>query len=817
MRIVHVIDSVDPRHGGPPAVAVQLSAAQAAAGHEVVLVSHGHDQGGTRPLPVGFEWVPRVSEVTQVIVPRERGVATLTVPEGRRALESHVERADVLHLHGVWEPLLWNAAAVARSHGVPYVVRPAGMLDPWSLSQKKLKKRLALMLGFRQMLDRAAFVHALDRDERDLVALLGLKCPVEVVSNGVFLESLEGAPPAGSFRKRYPQLGTRPFVLFHSRLHPRKGLEQLAEAFQSISARMPELMLVVAGPDDGGAAGFTRRIERSKLQGRVVMAGPLFGGDKLAALTDAAVFCLPSRVDGFSPYVFDALAMGLPAVISEGCHFPEVAEEGAGRVVSLDPRQIGDTLLKILQTPGLRAAMSTKAREMIAAKFTWPRIGARCAELYASYKQPPSRRPAKGPAAAAVPETRELVSVPPSMTSSVSVEGTGRRLRILHVVRSLDPSAGGPPVVAVKLATSQAQLGHEAHVLGYRVPDAEDDVRALLNEVPDSRLLELHYLPEETPRERLLGTNAGRVSRTLLPRFDVVHLHGVWEALLVRVASEARRAGIPYVVTPHGMLDPWSLSQSATKKRAALFTSHGKMLDRAAFLHVLNDDERALLAPLRLRCPSEIIPNGVFESEVTDLPAPGTFRAEHPVLGDSPYVLFLSRLHFKKGLDHLADAFALLAPRLPNLRLVVAGPDGGAKADFEKRIAAANLGDRVHLVGPIYGRMKSAALVDAAAFCLPSRQEGFSMAITEALGTGIPCVVSHACHYPQVQTADAGYCTDLDPQQVADALFKVLSDPARSAQMGANGRELVLSQFTWKAIARQTTGLYEKYAAAHTV
>src|SRR5262249_20284038 len=154
-----------------------------------------------------------------------------------------------------------------------------------------------------------------------------------------------------------------------------------------------------------------------------------------------------------------------------------------------------------------------------------------------------------------------------------------------------------------------------------------------------------------------------------------------------------------------------------------------RMLNRARSLHLGNDDERRLTEPLGLHPKSFIIPNGIFLSEFDPLPSPGTFCEAHPELRGDPFILFLSRLHHKKGLDILADAFAIVAVKMPKVRLVVAGADDGAKHSFEQRIKALGLTRRVHLVGPLYGRQKLAALVDASSFCLPSRQEGFSIAI----------------------------------------------------------------------------------------
>jgi glycosyltransferase involved in cell wall biosynthesis len=289
---------------------------------------------------------------------------------------------------------------------------------------------------------------------------------------------------------------------------------------------------------------------------------------------------------------------------------------------------------------------------------------------------------------------------------------------------------------------------------------------------------------------------------------DILHLHGIWECIIRVGAIEARRQGKPYVVSPHGMLDPWSLSQRRWKKRVALAMGYRRMVNRAAFLHCLNQDETRLLAPLHLTCRTRTIPNGVFAQEFARLPSPGTFRRLHPELGEVPYVIFLARLHYKKGLDYLARAFETLAKQIQDLHLVVAGPDGGARSDFEAAIARAGLVARTHVLGPIYGPDKIAALVDATVFCLPSRQEGFSAAILEAMACGTPVVITENCHFPEVAGSSAGYVVPLETAAVADALLSVISDPGKANQMGKAGQDMVRTHYTWPTIARLFVDAY---------
>ena len=392
------------------------------------------------------------------------------------------------------------------------------------------------------------------------------------------------------------------------------------------------------------------------------------------------------------------------------------------------------------------------------------------------------------------------------------MDSDNRPLRILHVVESLDPAMGGPPVAALKLATAQARQGDDVHMLSYQVPGAEPNIAAFFAETPEVARVHQHYLPEPTASERLMADSVADAAPPLISGMDIVHLHGVWAPMLIRVAREARRLGVSYVVTPHGMLHPWALSQGWLKKRVGLWLNR-QMLDSALFMHALNGEEHAAIERLRLNAPTEIFANGIFPEEVRDLPPRGSFRARHPELGDAPYVLFLSRLHIKKGTDYLADAFSLLGRLRPHVRLVVVGPDGGAGEAMQRRLRECGLSRRTYFMGPLYGRAKSEAIVDAEVFCLPSRQEGLSIAVIEALSAGVPCVLTRTCNFPEVEEAGAGYVVDSDAASIALALQKVVDDRAGWPGMSEAGRRLVLERFTWPVIARQAGDAYRRHLA----
>ena len=230
---------------------------------------------------------------------------------------------------------------------------------------------------------------------------------------------------------------------------------------------------------------------------------------------------------------------------------------------------------------------------------------------------------------------------------------------------------------------------------------------------------------------------ARRDLRKLVSACDILHIHGLWEPVCKAAADVAREAGVPYVIAPHGMLDPWSLSQRRLKKQIALALGYRRMLNGAAFLHVLNADEARLVGPLKLRCPFEVIPNGVFVEEIDPLPDQGTFRKAHPELASGPYILFLSRLHYKKGLDYLIEAFAIVAAKLPDVRLIIAGPDDGEKANCMRDAKERGLLDRVFMPVLCMARKRSLLWSMRPCFAFPAVRKVSAWPSRKRLARGV--------------------------------------------------------------------------------
>ena len=202
-----------------------------------------------------------------------------------------------------------------------------------------------------------------------------------------------------------------------------------------------------------------------------------------------------------------------------------------------------------------------------------------------------------------------------------------------------------------------------------------------------------------------------------------------------------------------------------------------------------------------------MIPNGIGEHRVGNPDADS--RPFSDDLADKRVVLFLGRVHPKKGLDILADAFAIVAKTRDDARLVIAGPDeAGQSRKIASRLEKSGVLGQVIFTGMLTGIRKARALATADVFVLPSYSEGFSMAVLEAMATGLPVVISRQCYFPEVDQSNAGIVVETRADELAVALGRLLDDPGLRREMGQNGQEMIRHGYTWDSIASRMTEFY---------
>lgn len=380
-----------------------------------------------------------------------------------------------------------------------------------------------------------------------------------------------------------------------------------------------------------------------------------------------------------------------------------------------------------------------------------------------------------------------------------------RRLTIAHVVDRIDPSDGGPPTVVARVAAAQALAGHAVRIIARTPACDETTIHNAFGGVTGFDLVARRHL------RRPVAPSAVGAMAGALADVDFVHVHGLWRPLLMRAVTHCLRRDLPYCITPHGMLSQWSLSQRTLKKSLALALYWRRALRHASFVQYLNASEAEDAGAVERSAYQRIIPNGVDPAELS--PGPPLTDAPHLARG-RPYVLFLARLHHSKGPDVLCEAFARFCAVNEDWDLVIAGPDFGYAADVARRIDTLGLAGRVRLAGPVYGADKIALLRGARVLCQPSRHEGFSMTILEALACGVPAVISEQCHFPELAAAGAGAVTPLDPDRIAAALLRYATDEAARCAAGRAGARLVAERYTWSAIATDMIDAYRDAIAA---
>ena len=381
MRIVHLAPSLNPAQGGPPAAAMGMATAQARMGHGVSIVST-FEPGIEAMIEERYSSFPNFKDVPIRLVPHGSRLSRVRGTEAQRELREAFAGAEFVHLHSVWEPIVRSAARAAGALRLPFAITPHGMLTTWALGRKSMKKRIALALGYQRMLENAKFIHMIGQAELDATRAQGFRARLEMVPLGIRADEFEPLPPAGSFRNSHPRIKGRPYVVFLSRLHPGKGLDLLAKAFASIAPRHRDLMLVVIGPDYGAQHELERIIADAGLTERVVLTGPLYGREKVAALCDAQLFCMPSEHEACSVAILESLICGVPVVISPQCDRPEVEQVGAGQIVAREVEPIARAIESIIIDPSLRQSMSRAARDLALSRFTWDRVTSEIVGLY---------------------------------------------------------------------------------------------------------------------------------------------------------------------------------------------------------------------------------------------------------------------------------------------------------------------------------------------------------------------------------------------------------------------------------------------------
>jgi poly(glycerol-phosphate) alpha-glucosyltransferase len=371
------------------------------------------------------------------------------------------------------------------------------------------------------------------------------------------------------------------------------------------------------------------------------------------------------------------------------------------------------------------------------------------------------------------------------------------------LIASLSRNAGGlfQSVRNLSLAMNSTAGDVEVEVFGLADEYAQEDLPAWSS-------LKTHVFRQIGPR--LFGYAPGLVNALCSADLDILHVHGIWMYPSMACQRWFARTHKPYVISPHGMLDPWAVRHSSGKKKIAGWLYENKQLRNAACIRALCDSEAEAIRQHGLRNPICVIPNGVKQPKYSST-SPPPWGVQVPA--SARVLLYLGRLHPKKGLVNLLQAWANVfrISKTPNdWHLVIAGWDQLNHGQELKSLARIlGIDARVHFIGPQFGPDKHACYSHADGFILPSFSEGLPIVILEAWAYGLPVLMTPQCNIPEGFAAAAAIRIEPDTISISEALMNYfsLSDQTR-LEIGERGRQLATTQFTWPGIAGQMLEVY---------
>lgn len=374
-------------------------------------------------------------------------------------------------------------------------------------------------------------------------------------------------------------------------------------------------------------------------------------------------------------------------------------------------------------------------------------------------------------------------------------------MKVLHVVPYISPLYGGPSAVVAQMANTLSCLGVQVDV-ATTTAHGQVELDVCTGQPISCNGVRYFYFSRQSPKFWMFSWALRCWLYRNVRNYDLVHVHNLFAYTTLPACAAARHFGKPYVITPHGMLDPWCLSHKWWKKLPYYYLLEHRNLQHASAVHVTSSFEAVGMANLGFDAKTHVIPLTVEMADGQER----TYQDEHPLS-----LLFFSRLVPIKGLPSLLQALALLRERAGMAVVLKIAGQGSSEylSELHAMVNSLKISESVEFVGFLQGEAKSKIFADADVFVLPSYHENFSLSTAEAMAAGLPVIVSDQVGIAQeISMAAAGIVVPIDsPVALADAIEKFGSAQARRTA-GENGRQLVKQQFSKEQFGESLLQLY---------
>jgi len=384
-------------------------------------------------------------------------------------------------------------------------------------------------------------------------------------------------------------------------------------------------------------------------------------------------------------------------------------------------------------------------------------------------------------------------------------------MKILLVTSRFPPRKfGGMEASSYMLARNLARLGH-------RVTVYATDIRDRQSRIPDAKgikkvdRIEVCYFRNLSNwlASRHLYSPIGMVSalKRELSNFDIIHLNEYRCFQSIIVHYYAKKYNVPYVLQAHGSLAR-VMSKQRLKKIFDLIWGYRLLQDAAKLIALTPMEAEQYQSFGASKAKIETVPNGIDLAEFLKLPQRGRFRRKYGLAPDQKMVLYLARLHKIKGPDLLVRAFTSIVSQIKDAKLVIVGPDEGYLPTLKKLVTELDIESNILIVGPLYGKEKLEAYVDADVYVLPSVYETFPIAALEASACGTPIILTERCGIAGIIDGQAGLVVAYDKDKLSNAILRMLSNEEMRQKFAERGKSLVREKFNWLKIAEQVESLY---------